>query len=69
MRPMSCSARQRRTHDDQPDVNANDELGENFTMNDLIPGEYILQVVGKSHRRHVTIQAGKITFVELEKTK
>ena len=51
--------------DDQPDVNSDDELGENFVMSDLPTGDYIVRVPGKPFAARVTAEAGKLTFVEI----
>jgi len=51
--------------DEQPDVNSDDELGENFLMSDLPAGEYIVRVLGKSFTARVTVTAGKLAWVEI----
>jgi len=51
--------------DEQPDVNSDDELGENFLMNDLPTGDYIVRVVGKQFASRVTVSAGKLAWVEI----
>ena len=51
--------------DEQGGVNSDEALEENFLMNDLPPGEYIVQVIGRTYRRQITIQEGELTFVEL----
>ncbi len=51
--------------DDQPDVNSDDELGENFAMSDLPAGDYIVRVLGKPFAVRLTVEAGKLTFVEI----
>jgi murein DD-endopeptidase MepM/ murein hydrolase activator NlpD len=51
--------------DDQPDVNSDDELGENFVMNDLPAGEYVVRVLGKPYAVRVTVPEGGLAFVEI----
>lgn len=51
--------------DEQPDVNSDDELGENFLMSDLPAGDYIVRVVGKPFAARVTVSAGKLAWVEI----
>jgi hypothetical protein len=59
--------RETETHgaDEQPNVNSDDELGENFVMSDLPVGDYIVRVPGKPFAARVTAEAGKLTFVEM----
>lgn len=52
-------------HDEQPDVNADDELSENWAMNDLPAGIYIVRVPGKRFAKEVSVPAGGLAFVEL----
>ena len=49
----------------QPDVNSDDELGENFLMNDLLPGEYVVRVAGKPFAAHVRVSEGRLAFVQI----
>ena len=51
------------SRDQWPAVNSDDDLGENFAMGDLPVGDYLVRI-GQSAQRF-TIQAGKLTFVEL----
>lgn len=51
--------------DEQPDVNADDELGENFLMSDLPAGEYIVRVPGKLFAARVTVPEGGLGWVEM----
>jgi murein DD-endopeptidase MepM/ murein hydrolase activator NlpD len=53
------------SRDEQPDVNSDDELGENWAMNDLPVGEYIVRVPGKQFAQRVSVPAGGWAFVEL----
>ncbi len=51
--------------DKYPPVNSDDDLNENFAMPDLAPGEYIVRVANQQYAARVTVQAGKLAFVEL----
>lgn len=51
--------------DEQPDVNSDDELDENFVMSDLPAGDYIIRVPGKSFASRVTVSAGKLAWTEM----
>lgn len=51
--------------DEQPDVNSDDELGENWLISDLPAGDYIVRVPGKQFSRLVSVSAGGLTFVDL----
>ncbi len=51
--------------DEQPDVNSDDELGENFVVSDLPAGDYIVRVPGKPFAARVTAEAGKLAWVEI----
>lgn len=53
------------SRDEQPLVNSDEQLGENFLVNDLPAGEYVVRVVGKSYSVRVKISAGSLTFVEV----
>ena len=44
-------------------VNSDDDLGENFSMGDLPAGDYTIRIAGYAQR--VTIQDGKLSFVEI----
>jgi murein DD-endopeptidase MepM/ murein hydrolase activator NlpD len=48
--------------DQWPPVNSDDDLGENFAMSNLLPGDYIVRIGQYTHR--FTIQEGKLTFIE-----
>lgn len=48
-----------------PEVNSDDELGENFAIGDLAAGDYIVRVAGQQFASRFTIEAGKVTWVEL----
>jgi hypothetical protein len=52
-------------HDEQPDVNADDEFGENWVMNDLPAGEFIVRVPGKPFAVRVNVPAGGLAFAPL----
>lgn len=51
--------------DDQPDVHSDDEYGENWTLNDLPAGDYIVRIVGKRSSIRVTVPEGGLAFAEL----
>ncbi len=51
--------------DEQPAVNSDVEVGENFLMNDLPAGDYIVRVFGTSFAQRVTVNAGKLAWVEM----
>ncbi len=51
--------------DDQPDVHSDEEFGENWTVNDLPAGEYIVRIVGKRASVRVTVPEGGLAFAEL----
>ncbi len=53
------------SRDNQPDVNSDEELGENFLMNDLPAGEYVVRVAGKPYSAHVRVSEGRLVFVEV----
>jgi len=48
-----------------PDVNADEVIGENFAIGDLAAGDYIVRVAGQQFASRFTIEAGKLTWVEL----
>ncbi len=52
-------------HDSAPDVNSDDEIGENFSVGDLPVGSYTVRISGQSFVQRVTIVEGKLSFVEL----
>jgi murein DD-endopeptidase MepM/ murein hydrolase activator NlpD len=51
--------------DAQPDVNSDDELGENFVMSDLPAGDYIVRVPGKPFMARVTVPEGGLGGVDM----
>ncbi len=53
------------SRDRWPAVNPDDEIGENFAMGDLPVGEYIVRIAGQPYISRVTIQEGKLSFVEI----
>ncbi|MBI5304047.1 MAG: M23 family metallopeptidase [Chloroflexi bacterium] len=53
------------SRDEFPPVNSDDELGENFAFPDLAAGDYVVRVSGQQYAARVTVEAGKLTFVEL----
>jgi murein DD-endopeptidase MepM/ murein hydrolase activator NlpD len=53
------------SRDKYPAVNSDDEIGENFAMADLTPGEYVIRVQGQPMSSRVTIEEGKLVFVEI----
>ena len=53
------------SRDKWPAVNSDDELGENFAMPDLAPGDYIVRISGQPYASRVTIKAGALTFVSM----
>ncbi|MDE3090000.1 MAG: M23 family metallopeptidase [Chloroflexota bacterium] len=48
-----------------PAVNSDDDLGENFAVGDLPVGDYIVRIAGQPLSQRVTIQDGKLAFVEI----
>lgn len=46
-------------------VNSDDDLGETFAIGDFVPGDYILRVVGQQFASRITVEAGKIAWVEM----
>ena len=48
-----------------PEVNSDDVIGENFAIGDLAAGDYIVRVAGQQFASRFTIEAGKLTWVEL----
>jgi Peptidase family M23 len=53
------------SRDKFPAVNSDDELGENFAVGDLPVGDYNVRINGQSSAQRVTIQDGKLSFVEM----
>jgi murein DD-endopeptidase MepM/ murein hydrolase activator NlpD len=53
------------SRDDAPPVNSDDEIGENFAFPDLVPGDYIIRVANQQYATRITIEAGKLVFIEL----
>ncbi len=53
------------SRDRWPEVNADDEFGENFAIGDLLAGDYIIRVKGQSIVQRVTIPNGGLSFVEI----
>ena len=51
--------------DEQPAINSDDEFGENWAMNDLPAGEYVVRVPGKQFAKRVSVPEGGLAFVEL----
>ncbi len=52
-------------HDRWPDVNSDDQLGENFGIGDVPVGDYIVRIQGQSYATRVTISEGRLTFIEM----
>ncbi len=50
--------------DEQPNVNSDDEFGENFLMSDLPAGDYIVRVLGKQFIARTTVRVGRMGWVE-----
>lgn len=50
--------------DEQPAVNADDEVGENFLLNDLPAGNYIVRVPNKQFVARTTVREGGLGWVE-----
>ena len=48
-----------------PEVNSDDVIGENFAIGDLAAADYIVRVAGQQFASRFTIEAGKLTWVEL----
>jgi murein DD-endopeptidase MepM/ murein hydrolase activator NlpD len=51
--------------DKYPAVNSDDEMGENFAVGDLPVGDYTVRISGQPFAAHVTIQNGKLSFVDI----
>ena len=52
--------------DEQPDVNSDEELDENFLMSDLPAGDYIVRVPGKPFAARVTVPEGGLGRVDMD---
>ncbi len=53
------------SRDRWPAVNSDDDMGENFAMPDLLAGDYIVRVQGQQYAARVTVEEGKLAFIEL----
>ena len=53
------------SRDEFPPVNSDDEMNENFTFPDLTPGDYIIRIANQQYATRITVEAGKLVFVEL----
>jgi murein DD-endopeptidase MepM/ murein hydrolase activator NlpD len=53
------------SRDAAPPVNSDDEFGENFAFPDLVPGDYIVRVQNQPYATRITVEAGKLMFIEL----
>ena len=53
------------SRDRWPAVNSDDEIGENFAMPDLPPGDYIIRVQGQQFAARATVQEGTLSFIEI----
>jgi murein DD-endopeptidase MepM/ murein hydrolase activator NlpD len=53
------------SRDDAPPVNSDDDLGENFAFPDLPAGDYIVRVLNQQYATRITVEVGKLTFIEL----
>jgi murein DD-endopeptidase MepM/ murein hydrolase activator NlpD len=51
--------------DEQPAVNSDDEFGENFALNDLPVGDYIVRVAGTRLATRVCVPEGGLAFADL----
>ncbi len=52
-------------HDRWPDVNPDEEIGENFSVGDLPAGDYTVRIGGQPLVQRVTIVDGRLSFIEL----
>jgi hypothetical protein len=52
-------------HDRWPDVNSDDQLGENFGIGDIPAGDYVVRIQGQPYAARVTISEGRLSFVEM----
>jgi murein DD-endopeptidase MepM/ murein hydrolase activator NlpD len=48
-----------------PAVNSDDDMGENWAVPDLAAGDYVIRINGQPIAQRVTVQDGKLSFVEL----
>ncbi len=53
------------SRDQWPAVNSDDEMGENFAVGDLPVGDYTIRIAGQPYVQHVTIQNGKLSFIDI----
>lgn len=53
------------SRDEAPPVNSDEEFGENFAFPDLTPGDYIVRVQNQQYAVRITVEAGKLAFIEL----
>ncbi len=53
------------SRDDAPPINSDDEFEENFAFPDLVPGDYIVRVQNQQYATRITVEAGKLAFIEL----
>jgi murein DD-endopeptidase MepM/ murein hydrolase activator NlpD len=53
------------SRDRWPAVNADDDLGENFAVGDLPAGDYIVRINVQKLSQRITVQNGKLSFVEI----
>lgn len=51
--------------DKWPDVNSDDDLNENFAIPDLATGDYVVRIRGQQYAQRISVQDGKLSFVEL----
>ena len=53
------------SRDKWPAVNGDEVLDENFAMPDLTPGDYIIRIPNTQFAARVTVESGKLSFVEI----
>ncbi len=51
-------------HDQYPDVNPDDDLGENFAIPDLTAGDYVVRINGQPLQQRVSVANGGMVFVD-----
>lgn len=51
-------------HDQYPDVNSDEDIGENFAVPDLAAGDYIVRINGQQFAQRVTVSNGGLAFVD-----
>ena len=51
--------------DRYPEVKPDDEIGENFAFPDLAAGDYVVRINNSQFAQRVTVQDGKLSYVEL----